>query len=106
MLSHKVLDWGFGGSLPRPGLPVPPLASSGFPGITALQGTLALPDPPALARQVNTTLDYDSEAVAAVGFQFTATIVVTAGGQPPRSSECPCPQGVPREGGAMGEVTG
>lgn len=44
--------------------------------------------PPALARQVNTTLDYDSEAVAAVGFQFTATIVVTAGGEPPRSSEC------------------
>ncbi|XP_009983074.1 PREDICTED: cadherin-related family member 4, partial [Tauraco erythrolophus] len=28
--------------------------------------------------QVNTTLDYDSEAVATMGFQFTATIVVTA----------------------------
>ncbi|XP_059679163.1 cadherin-related family member 4 [Gavia stellata] len=39
--------------------------------------------------QVNTTLDYDSEAVAAVGFQFTATIVVTAGGQPPRSTRVP-----------------
>ncbi|KAK4815108.1 hypothetical protein QYF61_015591 [Mycteria americana] len=45
--------------------------------------------------QVNGTLDYDSEAVAAVGFQFTATVVVTAGGQPPRSSECPSPRGVP-----------
>ncbi|XP_010140401.1 PREDICTED: cadherin-related family member 4, partial [Buceros rhinoceros silvestris] len=30
--------------------------------------------------QVNTTLDYDSEAMDAVGFQLTATIVVTAGG--------------------------
>ncbi|NXF43046.1 CDHR4 protein, partial [Oceanites oceanicus] len=39
--------------------------------------------------QVNTTLDYDSEAVAAVGFQFTATIMVTAGGQPPRSTRVP-----------------
>ncbi|XP_014808983.1 PREDICTED: cadherin-related family member 4 isoform X2 [Calidris pugnax] len=39
--------------------------------------------------QVNTTLDYDSEAMAAVGFQFTATIVVTAGGQPPRSTRVP-----------------
>ncbi|KAM6387645.1 LOW QUALITY PROTEIN: cadherin-related family member 4 [Pluvialis apricaria] len=39
--------------------------------------------------QVNTTLDYDSEAVAAVGFQFTATIVVTAGGQPPPSTRVP-----------------
>ncbi|NXT38854.1 CDHR4 protein, partial [Pelecanoides urinatrix] len=39
--------------------------------------------------QVNTTLDYDSEAVAALGFQFTATIVVTAGGQPPRSTRVP-----------------
>ncbi|NXN67256.1 CDHR4 protein, partial [Himantopus himantopus] len=39
--------------------------------------------------QVNTTLDYDSEAVAAVGFQFTATIVVTAGGQSPRSTRVP-----------------
>ncbi|NXC78487.1 CDHR4 protein, partial [Anhinga anhinga] len=39
--------------------------------------------------QVNTTLDYDSEAVAAVGFQFTVTIVVTAGGQPPRSTRVP-----------------
>ncbi|NXS98076.1 CDHR4 protein, partial [Jacana jacana] len=39
--------------------------------------------------QVNTTLDYDSEAVAAVGFQLTATIVVTAGGQPPRSTRVP-----------------
>ncbi|NXP07254.1 CDHR4 protein, partial [Thinocorus orbignyianus] len=39
--------------------------------------------------QVNTTLDYDSEAVAAVDFQFTATIVVTAGGQPPRSTRVP-----------------
>ncbi|XP_068275949.1 cadherin-related family member 4 [Nyctibius grandis] len=39
--------------------------------------------------QVNTTLDYDSEAVAAVGFRFTATIVVTAGGQPLRSTRVP-----------------
>ncbi|NWR80866.1 CDHR4 protein, partial [Centropus unirufus] len=39
--------------------------------------------------QVNTTLDYDSEAAAATGFQFTATIVVTAGGQPPRSTHVP-----------------
>ncbi|NXF29852.1 CDHR4 protein, partial [Nyctibius bracteatus] len=39
--------------------------------------------------QINTTLDYDSEAMAAVGFQFTATIVVTAGGQPPRSTQVP-----------------
>ncbi|XP_008940707.1 PREDICTED: cadherin-related family member 4, partial [Merops nubicus] len=39
--------------------------------------------------QVNTTLDYDSEAVATVGFQFTATIVVTAGGQPPQSTRVP-----------------
>ncbi|NXP53549.1 CDHR4 protein, partial [Heliornis fulica] len=39
--------------------------------------------------QVNTTLDYDSEAAAAVGFQFTATVVVTAGGQPPRNTRVP-----------------
>ncbi|NWI62671.1 CDHR4 protein, partial [Todus mexicanus] len=39
--------------------------------------------------QVNTTLDYDSEAMDAVGFQLTATIVVTAGGQPPRSTRVP-----------------
>ncbi|KAJ7417512.1 cadherin related family member 4 [Pitangus sulphuratus] len=39
--------------------------------------------------KVNTTLDYDSEAVATVGFQFTATIVVTAGEQPPRSARVP-----------------
>ncbi|XP_032860000.2 cadherin-related family member 4 [Tyto alba] len=39
--------------------------------------------------QVNTSLDYDSEAVAAGGFQFTTTIVVTAGGQPPRSTRVP-----------------
>ncbi|NXP70685.1 CDHR4 protein, partial [Ramphastos sulfuratus] len=39
--------------------------------------------------QVNTTLDYDSEAVAAVDFQLTATIVVTAGGQPPQSTRVP-----------------
>lgn len=44
-----------------------------------------------MAWQVNTTLDYDTEAMAAVGFQLTATIVVTAGGQPLRSSECPYP---------------
>ncbi|NWY55927.1 CDHR4 protein, partial [Chionis minor] len=58
----------------------------------ALQGP-----PPSLARfcmegprlRVNTTLDYDSEAVAAMGFQFTATVVVTAGGQPPRSTHVP-----------------
>ncbi|XP_053932908.1 cadherin-related family member 4 isoform X2 [Cuculus canorus] len=39
--------------------------------------------------QVNTTLDYDSEAAASVGFQFTATIVVTAGEQPLRSTHVP-----------------
>ncbi|XP_010221646.1 PREDICTED: LOW QUALITY PROTEIN: cadherin-related family member 4, partial [Tinamus guttatus] len=39
--------------------------------------------------QVNTTLDYDSELAAAVGFQFAVTIVVTAGGQPPRSTRVP-----------------
>ncbi|NXN21788.1 CDHR4 protein, partial [Nycticryphes semicollaris] len=39
--------------------------------------------------QVNATLDYDSEAVAAAGFQFTATIVVTAGGQAPQSTRVP-----------------
>nr|XP_009679064.1 PREDICTED: cadherin-related family member 4 [Struthio camelus australis] len=39
--------------------------------------------------QVNTTLDYDSEAAAAVGFQFAATIVVTTGSQPPRSTHVP-----------------
>ncbi|NWV61029.1 CDHR4 protein, partial [Malurus elegans] len=39
--------------------------------------------------KVNTTLDYDSEAVAAMGFQFTATIVVTVGGQPQQSTRVP-----------------
>ncbi|XP_062441908.1 cadherin-related family member 4 [Rhea pennata] len=39
--------------------------------------------------QVNATLDYDSEAAAAVGFQFAATIVVTAGSQPSRSTHVP-----------------
>ncbi|XP_051483842.1 cadherin-related family member 4 [Apus apus] len=39
--------------------------------------------------QVNTTLDYDSEDASLVGFQFTVTIVVTAGGQPPRSTHVP-----------------
>ncbi|NXX86985.1 CDHR4 protein, partial [Urocolius indicus] len=39
--------------------------------------------------QVNTTLDYDSEDAHAVGFQFTASVVVTAGGQPPRSTRVP-----------------
>nr|XP_047910331.1 cadherin-related family member 4 isoform X1 [Anser cygnoides] len=39
--------------------------------------------------QVNTTLDYDSQAMAALGFQLTATVVVTAGGQPPRSTRVP-----------------
>ncbi|NWX05346.1 CDHR4 protein, partial [Caloenas nicobarica] len=39
--------------------------------------------------QVNTTLDYDSEAADTVSFQFTATIVVTAGGQPPQSTRVP-----------------
>uniref|UniRef100_A0A8C6N6A9 Uncharacterized protein n=1 Tax=Melopsittacus undulatus TaxID=13146 RepID=A0A8C6N6A9_MELUD len=45
--------------------------------------------PLALAWQVSTTLDYDSKAVATLGFQFTATIVVTAEGQPPRSTRVP-----------------
>ncbi|NXA33365.1 CDHR4 protein, partial [Eudromia elegans] len=39
--------------------------------------------------QVNTTLDYDSELAAAVGFQFAATIVVTAGGQTTQSTRVP-----------------
>ncbi|NXG66557.1 CDHR4 protein, partial [Hemiprocne comata] len=39
--------------------------------------------------QVNTTLDYDSEAAAMVGFQFMVTIVVTAGQQPPQSTHVP-----------------
>ncbi|NXJ06318.1 CDHR4 protein, partial [Odontophorus gujanensis] len=39
--------------------------------------------------QVNTTLDYDTEAIDPVGFQLTATIVVTAGGQPLRSTRVP-----------------
>ncbi|NWV51480.1 CDHR4 protein, partial [Daphoenositta chrysoptera] len=39
--------------------------------------------------KVNTTLDYDSEAMAALGFQFTATIVVTVGGQPLQSTRVP-----------------
>uniref|UniRef100_A0A8C3BBL9 Cadherin related family member 4 n=1 Tax=Cairina moschata TaxID=8855 RepID=A0A8C3BBL9_CAIMO len=42
-----------------------------------------------VSRQVNTTLDYDSQAMAALGFQLTATVVVTAGGQPPRSTRVP-----------------
>ncbi|NXE39245.1 CDHR4 protein, partial [Ptilorrhoa leucosticta] len=39
--------------------------------------------------KVNTTLDYDSEAMAALGFQFTATIVVTVGGQALQSTRVP-----------------
>ncbi|OWK56018.1 Cadherin-related family member 4, partial [Lonchura striata] len=39
--------------------------------------------------KVNTTLDYDSEAMATLGFQFTATIVVTAGEQPLQSTRVP-----------------
>ncbi|XP_064288362.1 cadherin-related family member 4 isoform X1 [Passer domesticus] len=39
--------------------------------------------------KVNSTLDYDSEAMAALGFQFTATIVVTVGGQPLQSTRVP-----------------
>ncbi|NXA68826.1 CDHR4 protein, partial [Mohoua ochrocephala] len=39
--------------------------------------------------KVNTTLDYDSEAMAALGFQLTATIVVTVGGQPLQSTRVP-----------------
>ncbi|NXB04655.1 CDHR4 protein, partial [Cnemophilus loriae] len=39
--------------------------------------------------KVNTTLDYDSEAMDALGFQFTATIVVTVGGQPQQSTRVP-----------------
>ncbi|NXL87103.1 CDHR4 protein, partial [Alectura lathami] len=39
--------------------------------------------------KVNGTLDYDSEAMAAVGFQLTATVVVTAGEQPLRSTRVP-----------------
>ncbi|NXR77645.1 CDHR4 protein, partial [Pycnonotus jocosus] len=39
--------------------------------------------------KVNTTLDYDSEAMAALGFQLTATIVVTMGEQPLQSTRVP-----------------
>ncbi|XP_015496830.1 cadherin-related family member 4 isoform X1 [Parus major] len=39
--------------------------------------------------KVNTSLDYDSETMAALGFQFTATIVVTVGGQPLQSTRVP-----------------
>ncbi|NXU33473.1 CDHR4 protein, partial [Drymodes brunneopygia] len=39
--------------------------------------------------KVNATLDYDSEAMAALGFQFTATIVVTVGGQTLQSTRVP-----------------
>ncbi|NWI50013.1 CDHR4 protein, partial [Calyptomena viridis] len=39
--------------------------------------------------KVNTTLDYDSEAMATIGFQLTATILVTSGGEPPRSTRVP-----------------
>ncbi|XP_071669153.1 cadherin-related family member 4 isoform X8 [Patagioenas fasciata] len=39
--------------------------------------------------QVNTTLDYDSEATDTMGFQFTATIVVMVGGQPSQSTRVP-----------------
>ncbi|NXY52812.1 CDHR4 protein, partial [Callaeas wilsoni] len=39
--------------------------------------------------KVNTTLDYDSEAMAALSFQFTATIVVTVGRQPLQSTRVP-----------------
>ncbi|NWS29753.1 CDHR4 protein, partial [Polioptila caerulea] len=39
--------------------------------------------------KVNTTPDYDSEAMAALGFQFTATIVVTVGRQPLQSTRVP-----------------
>ncbi|NWH95534.1 CDHR4 protein, partial [Aegithalos caudatus] len=39
--------------------------------------------------KVNTTLDYDSEAMAALGFQLTATIIVTVGGQPLQSTRVP-----------------
>ncbi|NXF14736.1 CDHR4 protein, partial [Rhodinocichla rosea] len=39
--------------------------------------------------KVNTTLDCDSEAMAALGFQFTATIVVTVGGQLRQSTRVP-----------------
>ncbi|NXS77834.1 CDHR4 protein, partial [Erpornis zantholeuca] len=39
--------------------------------------------------KVNTSLDYDSEAMAALGFQFTATIVVTVGEQPLQSTRVP-----------------
>ncbi|NWR41669.1 CDHR4 protein, partial [Regulus satrapa] len=39
--------------------------------------------------KVNSTLDYDSEAMAALGFQFTATIVVTVAGQPLQSTRVP-----------------
>ncbi|XP_066183138.1 cadherin-related family member 4 [Sylvia atricapilla] len=39
--------------------------------------------------KVNTTLDYDSEAMSALGFQFTATIVVTVEGKPRQSTRVP-----------------
>ncbi|NXF12523.1 CDHR4 protein, partial [Smithornis capensis] len=39
--------------------------------------------------KVNTTLDYDSEAMATMGFQFMATVLVTSGGEPSRSTHVP-----------------
>ncbi|NXD95361.1 CDHR4 protein, partial [Chaetorhynchus papuensis] len=69
-------------------------------GSTSTDGCLhyALEGPPSSRSQfcmegprlkVNSTLDYDSEAMAALGFQLTATIVVTVGGQPLQSTRVP-----------------
>lgn len=83
-------------SLPPAPLPAQPCGTPRLCGTAQLCLTT-----PVLAWQVNTTLDYDSDAADTMGFQFTATIVVMAGGQPPQSSECP-QRGV--TGQVMGEV--
>ncbi|OXB78653.1 UNVERIFIED_CONTAM: hypothetical protein H355_002618 [Colinus virginianus] len=69
----------------------PPVSRSHFhmegPQLQVSGALAALQD--TVAQQVNTTLDYDTEAMDLLGFQLTATIVVTAGGQPLRSTRVP-----------------
>ncbi|XP_061314208.1 cadherin-related family member 4 isoform X3 [Pezoporus flaviventris] len=90
----------FVSQVPETELPGSTLVTLRCTGCEGAEGCLryALEGPPASRShfrmegpqlQVSTTLDYDSKAVATVGFQFTATIVVTAGGQPPRSTRVP-----------------
>ncbi|XP_061202962.1 cadherin-related family member 4 isoform X2 [Neopsephotus bourkii] len=90
----------FVSQVPETELPGSTLVTLRCTGCEGAEGCLhyALEGPPASQShfrmegpqlQVSTTPDYDSKAVANVGFQFTATIVVTAGGQPPRSTRVP-----------------